>query len=560
MSTGNSFTEMNLTQNHTTLIVGENGSGKSTFLDAITFALYGKPFRKVNKPQLINSINNKHCLVELEFTSGDTKCFVRRGMKPNIFEIWQNDEMIDQEASIKDYQEYLEKQILKLSYKSFCQVVILGSASYIPFMELPAYHRREIIEDLLDLQIFTTMNSLLKDRVASNDKNILDANYKIDLTKEKIGMQEKYLQSLALNASENIQKSKDLIKEYEEYIDQNNKIVKESIAKITKLKDDIQDESKLKKKIDSMLKIEAQLSDKIKNLRLERRFFENNEVCPTCKQGIDDDFKKSTIDDKIHSISDTENGLSLLQKEITKIAERQSLIQKINQQITDLNTDVFVKNNDTKNLQNRIDEIKRDIEVNENKNKVKMSDDELLKNLEKELEDLSSLKKQIILEKELYVFSSILLKDTGIKSRIIKQYVPVINKLINKYLSDLEFVVQFELDENFQETIRSRYRDIFSYASFSEGEKMRINLSILFTWRAIARIRNSASTNLLILDEIFDGSLDTTGTDEFMKILRNVVGDVNTFIISHKTDQLYDKFDAVVKFKKYNNFSQMEMI
>lgn len=559
LSTGNDAIAIDLIKNPTTLIIGKNGHGKSTLNEAVTFALYGKPFRKINKPQLVNSINNKKCLVELDFTSNGNDYRVRRGIKPNIFEIYKNDILMNQDSNSRDYQDVLEKQILKLGYKSFCQIVMLGSASYVPFMELTAQSRREIIEDLLDLQIFTTMNTLLKDKVTKNDKDIMEIEQQIDVTGEKIVLQEKYIENIRSKTDQRIETLTNRQKELENEIEEAQKSVKTALKHIDELKSTINDQEKIEKKLNSMVKLEDQIDVKIRKIDTEIKFFDNNETCPTCKQLIDTHFKKTVIDERKTTVEETKNGLLLLKNELKNVVSRQQEIYDINKRISTINSEIFVKNTKIDGIKEQINTIIKDITELQSNNNTD-SDDGIaaLKLLEESLKKYAISKNEFLSMKEMYKFSQSMLKDTGIKSRIVKQYVPIINSLINKYLADMEFSVQFELDENFQETIKSRHRDIFSYASFSEGEKMRINLAILFTWRAIAKSRNSTSTNLLILDEVFDGSLDSIGTDEFMKILKSLDDGTNTFIISHKTDQLLDKFDRVLEFTKHNNFSKMK--
>lgn len=557
LSTGNNWTEIDLNKSNSTLIIGENGAGKSTLLDAITYSLYNKPFRKINKPQLINSINNKKCLVEIFFKIKEDTFMVRRGMKPNVFEVYQNDELLNQDAASRDYQEVLEKHILKLNYKSFCQVVILGSASFVPFMQLTAMNRREIIEDLLDLQIFTTMNTLLKEKMTINSRNIVDNDYSLDLSREKMKLQEKHIEQLNSNHQEIIENYEKKIKNNEEEIKKNEKIIEEITQEIEKLKNSIEDADSVKKKLNKLDDYHRQLSLKIDHLQKEVSFFHDNETCPTCSQEIDKIYKNSTIDKKNSTIVMTEDGITKLKNELEKYMSRQQEIFAIEKQISDKNTDVFMRNKNNKYLMETKKELEAELMQLQERHETSKKEDNMIADLESEIERLGNEKKELYEKRDIYQFSSVLLKDSGIKSRIIKQYIPIINKLINKYLAEMEFVVHFELDESFNETIKSRFRDVFSYSSFSEGEKMRINLAILFTWRAIAKIRNSASTNLLILDEIFDGSLDASGTEEFMKILHGLIENTNTFIISHKTEQLQDKFDNVIKFEKRKNFSVM---
>ena len=557
LSTGNSFTEIALNKNNTTLIVGENGAGKSTILDALSFALYNKPFRKVNKPQLLNSINKKDLIVELEFDIGSSMYKIIRGFRPTIFEVYQNNKMLNQDAASRDYQEILEKQILKLNHKSFCQVVVLGSASFVPFMQLIPVHRREIIEDLLDIQIFSTMNSLLKEKIGNNNTKLLEIDYQYDLTSEKIKMQHEHIMALQKNNDEQIEKLKVDLKQYMEKINAEKKEIEKIDLEIDNANAGIQDQDQVNKKSKKLQVLETQLNDKLAKLQNEIEFFNSHDNCPTCKQGIDDTFKCETVSVKQNQLEETNAGVEQLRQEILNIQDRIQTIANVSSQITSFNIEKITHSNSITGLIQQCKKAAKDIEEFQKKTEEFVINDDKMKELETSIDQLTEQKSELSKDKEAYNIASIILKDNGIKARIIKQYIPVINKLINKYLSAMDFFVQFELDENFDETIKSRFRDEFSYASFSEGEKMRINLAILFTWRAIAKLRNSASTNLLIMDEVLDGSLDSNGTDEFLKILNNLTQDTNTFIISHKVDQLVDKFSNVLKFAKIKNFSQV---
>jgi DNA repair exonuclease SbcCD ATPase subunit len=465
--------------------------------------------------------------------------------------------MINQDAASKDYQDVLEKQILKLNHKSFCQVVVLGSASFVPFMELSAMHRREVIEDLLDIQIFSTMNSLLKDRVNNNNKELMEVEYKYDLNSEKIKMQQAHIDAMQKNTEEQITKFKNELNECVSQIDAEKNNLSEKDRRIADLQALIADESTITKKSSRATDLERQLKEKIQKLNHEIEFFNSHDNCPTCKQAIDSEFKCETINTRQSQVEETANGIELLRAEIESINNRIQEITDVRSQITALNMDKFVHDNNVNGLMKHCKKIAADIEELQKKSEEYAINDDLMKELETQLEELIAQKSEMLRDKDALFVASLVLKDNGIKARIIKQYVPVINKLINKYLAALDFFVMFELDENFNETIKSRFRDDFSYASFSEGEKMRINLAILFTWRAIAKLRNSASTNLLIMDEVLDGSLDSSGTDEFLKIISTLTQDTNTFIISHKVDQLYDKFNNVLKFEKHKNFSRI---
>jgi len=557
LSTGNSFTEIDLSKNNTTLIVGENGAGKSTMLDALSFVLYNKPFRKVNKPQLLNSINRKDLVVEIEFNIGSHMYKVIRGLKPSLFEVYQNNNLINQDAESKDYQEVLEKQILKLNHKSFCQVVVLGSASFVPFMQLTAQNRRDVIEDLLDIQIFSTMNSLLKDKINGNNTKLLEVEYQYDLTSEKIKMQQSHIDAMQKNTEEQINRLKNDLNGFTQQIDSEKNSISEKNQSIQNLELLIQDEQTIVKKGTKCTDLERQLKEKIKKLNHEIEFFNSHDNCPTCKQTIDSEFKCETVNTRQSQIEETTEGIDKLRAEIESINNRIQEIADIRSQITSLNMDRIVHDNNINGLLKQCKKVATEIEELQKKSDDYAINDDKMRELEELLDSQREQKSELLKDKDAFGIAAIILKDNGIKARIIKQYVPVINKLINKYLAAMDFFVNFELNENFEETIKSRFRDEFSYASFSEGEKMRINLAILFTWRAIAKLRNSASTNLLIMDEVLDGSLDSNGTDEFLKIINTLTQDTNTFIISHKTDQLYDKFGNVLKFEKHKNFSRI---
>ena len=557
LSTGNIFTEIDLTKNKTTLIVGENGAGKSTLLDALSFVLYNKPFRNINKPQLVNSINKKDTLVEIEFSIGMQYYKVVRGIKPTIFEVFHNNKLLNQDATSRDYQEVLEKQILKLNHKSFCQVVILGSASFVPFMQLPSMHRREVIEDLLDIQIFSTMNSILKNKIQVLGVSINDTSYNIKLIKEKITLNEEMMNTLKTNSDNAIKEKRAIITETELRIKSESDSVVDLNVQIQDLQKQISDQKLMKGKQQKLEVLRGQIESKIKKLESDIEFFENHDNCPTCRQIIDDQFKCDTIASRKTQIDETNQGIDQLTQELININNRLETINEINNQIISLNTQVTVHNTNISALNEYIGKVNQEIQGLSKTHQNNVKDSNKLAALKSELNKMEEEMIGYSNQNELYKIASVILKDTGIKSKIIKQYVPIINKLINKYLAAMDFFVNFELDESFNETIKSRFRDEFSYASFSEGEKMRINLAILFTWRAISKLRNSASTNLLIMDEIFDGSLDSTGTEEFMKILNQLTLDTNTFIISHKTDQLSDKFQSVIRFNKVKNFSQV---
>lgn len=556
LSTGNIFTELDLLENKTTLIVGENGAGKSTILDALSFGLFNKPFRKINKPQLLNSITKKDLVVEIEFQINQNNYKVVRGIKPNIFELYRDGKLLNQDAAARDYQEVLEKQILKINHKSFCQVVVLGSASFVPFMQLPAQSRREIIEDLLDLQIFTSMNSLLKDKVQINASLIKDCEADKKVLKSNLDLLTKHMESMQTNNEKLIEEKEGKILSTVDLIEQATTEIDDIKNQSDILREKLSDQHTMKSKLQKLDNLKVQLKSKIDNASKTINFFHDNDNCPTCKQGIDHEFKEQTIETKSNQISEVQDGLVKLESERKKVLDKLEEYSKINNDLHDLNLKMSQLNTKISGWNDNIREWKKDIQSIREKSQKSQN----IQDIEKTKEDLKKLEvtfNELHEEKNVLATAASILKDGGIKAKIIKQYIPIINKFINKYLTAMDFFVNFELNEQFDETIKSRFRDEFSYASFSEGEKMRINLAILFTWRAISKLRNSINTNLLIMDEVFDSSLDSNGTDEFLKILQSLTADTNTFIISHKTDQLYDKFEKVVKFEKHKNFSKM---
>jgi DNA repair exonuclease SbcCD ATPase subunit len=537
------------------LIVGENGAGKSTILDAISFALYGKAFRKINKPQLMNSINQKDLLVEVYFTSNGADFIIKRGMKPNIFEIWKNGELLNQDASARDYQAYLEENVLKMNYKSFGQVVVLGSSTFVPFMQLPAQHRREVIEDLLDIQIFSTMNNLLKEKVSLNKSSAIEVKYKIDLVKSKIESAKDHNESIRKLKENEVARIKEKMRDKIILIESEELKAGELDNQIISLIATIGDKASVKDKFEQFKTIKNDLMNKASTLQKDVRFYTAHDNCPTCKQGIEHDFKESTINEKHSKITEIENALQMIDQKIAAVTERLEEISGIESDLQNLN---LARNDHTANiriakstlvgLKNELDNAEKDVSE---------IDTVKIDGFKEELKELVVLQKELSDDKETLLVVGSMLKDGGIKTRIIKQYVPIMNKLINKYLAAMEFFVDFQLDENFNEKILSRFRDEFSYASFSEGEKLRIDLALMFTWRSVSRLRNSVTTNLLIMDEVLDGSLDQAGTDEFLKIVNELTADSNVFIISHKGDVLQDKFDHTIKFEKKKNFSQM---
>ena len=553
LSTGNNFTEIDLDRNTTTLIIGENGAGKSTILDAMCFGLFGKPFRNINKAQLLNTVNNSSALVEVEFKIGSKNIKVVRGIKPNIFEIYVNKKLYNQDANARDYQKYLEQQILKLNYRSFTQVVILGSSTFIPFMQLKARQRREVVEDILDIQIFSLMNFILKQRLKSIAEDQRDVSYNFDLTDEKINLKKKYIEDVKTNKDKLIQEKTVLMSGNEEEVFRK----KADITFLTKNNQElltaIRDSNKVNKDFVKLKDIRSTLTEKKNNNSRMLNFFEDNDDCPTCEQPLDN--ANQMIKSKQSEVDRFTSALDELQLALKKSERRLEEISGISDRIRENEVTVAKENSSIVELEKFNATLLSEITQLESGD-VSKSD---LEELEKLKKHLSALNKQTSKLREDQTYGEAarnMLQDTGIKTKIIKQYLPIMNKLINTYLTAMEFYVNFTLDENFVETIKSRYRDEFTYASFSEGEKMRIDLALLFTWRAVAKMKNSTNTNLLILDEIFDSSLDGAGTDEFLKILNTLDGE-NVFVISHKQDMLGDKFKSTVKFEKIKNFSHI---
>ena len=556
LSTGNIFTEVNLKTTGTTLIVGPNGAGKSTILDALTFALFGKTFRNINKPQLVNSINKKDAVVELEFTTQNKNYKIVRGIKPTVFEVYCNDTLLNQSADIRDYQEILEKQILKINYKSFCQVVILGSASFVPFMQLPTGQRRAIIEDLLDLEVFTTMNNLLKDKIQVNSQAIIDCDYKKELIGQKINLVKQHLDELRKKNDEFVKQKRATINDLKTNLAEREKDKETLSAEIKELESKIEDHTYINMKLTRLNTLKAQMEAKTNQLTKEIEFFRNHDSCPTCKQTIDNTFKCETVDDRSGQILELENGLTLLLQKYNETNEKLQQAFDLNNKINKLKSDFYVLTTNISHYQSQI--VSLENEINQATKVVKDSSAETIGDLEKEQLTISEEYNKIQEEKHVLSAAALMLKDGGIKTKIINQYIPVINKLINKYLAEFDLFCEFQLDEQFNETIKSRYRDVFTYASFSEGEKQKIDLAMLFTWRAVAKLRNSLNTNLLILDEVFDSSLDGAAADDLLKIVNNIAKDSNVFIISHR-DQLFEKFDNIIKFVKHKNFSSIEV-
>jgi len=557
LSTGNVFTEINLTRSTNTLIVGSNGAGKSTILDALCFGLFGKPFRKINKPNLLNSINQRDGIVEIEFSVGKKQYKVIRGLKPNIFEIYCDGILLNQDSSVKDYQEHLEKFILKINYKSFTQVVILGSASFVPFMQLSPADRRSIIEDLLDIQIFSSMNLLVKEKMSLIKENLSKIKYDIELTNEKIQLQKQNIEEHKTHNTKEIEKKNQEIETSQSQIYNLTKDIKGIQKHIDILQSKIEDKPLVESKSKKLVLLESKLESNIQKIKKEIEFYENNDQCPTCKQEIEQSFKQKSILEKQEKQGTQRTGLADIGKQIESVNTRIAEITKIIKHISEHNSEI-VRHNSTINAINQyIGKIQKEILDLTNRKDNLEEDNIKLKELNEYLVKLNAEYEQIVSDRQYYEYASSLLKDTGIKTKIIKQYLPIMNKLINKYLASMDFFVNFNINENFEETIKSRHRDDFTYANFSEGEKQKIDLALLLTWRQVAKLKNSMNTNLLILDEIFDSSLDTVSVDLLMDILKDLTSDTNLFVISHKGDQLFDKFRSVIRFEKKNNFSQV---
>ncbi len=555
LSTGNVFTEIKLNENSTTLIVGENGAGKSTFLDAITFGLFGKPFRSVNKPQLVNSINEKDCVVEIVFHIGKRSYKIIRGIKPNVFEIYADGELLNQDARSKDYQDQLEKNILKMNYKSFTQIVILGSTNFTPFMQLSAADRRTVIEDLLDIQIFSAMNQVVKSRLHTYKDEAAQLKIQIDNTKDKIELHKKHLDELKKNTKEIVDAKKTEVTENKASLSEFENEATEIETQIENLSIEVSEDDTVTKKFNKLNQLEAKIEGNIQKLEKDIEFYSVNSTCPTCDQAINNKEEKvHTCNSKISELND---GLNKLKEESDAVLQRINTIKATQKQLKLLEQDLVRINTSRKQVRNYIAKLEREIE--EIESKPAMSDEfkAQSKILLNDLQAFNEKRKNVSDALLTHDIVAQLLKDGGIKSKIIKQYVPVINKLVNKYLAAMDFFVNFNIDEEFKETIKSRHRDDFSYENFSEGEKKRIDLALLFTWRSVAKLKNSVNTNLLIFDEVFDGSLDINGTEEFMKLINMMNEGTNIFVITHKSDQMVDKFKHTIRFAKVKNFSQV---
>ena len=555
LSTGNYFLEVELDRNPTTLIVGENGSGKSTVLDALCFVLFNKPFRQISKGQLINSINMSSTVVEIEFIIQKNHFKVIRGMKPTIFEIYCNGRMMNQDANALDTQKILEQQILKLNYRSFTQVVILGSSTFVPFMQLRSKDRREVVEDILDIKIFSLMNFLLKHKVKEVSEELKSIEYEFRITKEKIDLQSKYIEDIKKNKVKLIEEKVSLVNETKSVKLEESKRVDALNEEVKILQPKVSNKQEIKNSIREYHKMEAKLSNRIDENERQKKFFEENETCPVCTQDIESELKKKKIEEKHNRIKELHSGIEKLKVELKSKENILNDVELLLKQIREKEVEIAKSCASITHMQKLIMSTEKDIS-NYKKGEVSEEDKAKLTRLSERCkiqeEQITKLR-----EDKFYVdVARNLLMDTGIKTKIINKYLPIMNKLINGYLTSMDFYVNFTLDNNFNETIKSRHRDEFSYSSFSEGEKMRIDLALLFTWRAVAKMKNSTNTNLLILDEIFDSSLDTTGTDDFLKIL-NTFADQNVFVISHKGDTMFDKFRSVIKFEKQRNFSKL---
>ena len=556
LSTGNQFIEVDLAKSPSTLIIGSNGSGKSTLLDALCFSLFNRPFRTIKKEQLVNTINNADCEIQVEFETNGKQYKVIRGIKPNLFEIYCNNVLINQDASNVDYQNMLEQNILKCNYRAFCQVVILGSSSYEPFMHLRARYRREVVEEILDIRVFSHMDLLLRHKQAELSKNIVDVRHRYDLMSEKYELQKNHFEQIQSRDNTDIEDRKNQLKENEQSNYEYNQKLQLLNEKIISTKAEIWGGDKFTRKSKELDKLETKIEHKLDREKKDVEFFENNDNCPTCTQPIDLRFKQTKIYEGKKKITELEEGLEQLVKEVDKTNKKIDEYKRIEKKLNELDISVAKVNTSISEINrhsNRLDvEIQKLESEKENTGKIAYELDQL----KEQLKTINVDKEKVVEEKKYIDIAREILNDTGVKAKIIKKYLPIMNNLINKYLQSMDFFVNFHLDEEFNETIKSRFRDTFVYNSFSEGEKLRIDLALLFTWRTIAKMKNSTNTNLLILDEIFDSSLDGSGTEDFFKILKSLTSE-NTFIISHKGDILFDKFTNIIKFEKYKNFTRL---
>jgi DNA repair exonuclease SbcCD ATPase subunit len=556
LSSGNQFTEIDFQQHHTNLIIGTNGAGKSTMLDALTFVLFNKPFRKINKPQLANATNEKDCLVEIEFSVNSRDYLVRRGIKPNIFDIEVNGNPLHKEADDRANQRILEESILKVNYKSFTQIVILGSSTFVPFMQLTTANRREVIEDLLDIRIFSAMNSLIKDNIRTKKEQIKSLDIKKDNLKDKMKMQEEFIEELESRGNANIKSNSDKITKLDSEVEvymRDNAVIEEDIHKFTKEQEEV---IGAREKLSKLNNLKGKISQKVATITKEHKFFIENTVCPTCTQDIKEEFRVNRISDAQNKAKELKKGYEDLEETIKFEQERERQFNSLSKEITKLTHGISQNNTRISLNQRQIRDLEHEIQTITNNLQNRNTENEKLEqfkdNLQKTIEYLSDKKQEIVH----YDFAYSLLRDDGVKTKIIKKYLPFINQQVNRYLQMMDFYINFKLDEEFGETIESPIHENFSYSSFSEGEKMRVDLALLFTWREVARLKNSVNTNLLIMDEVFDSSLDGFGTEEFLKIIRYVIKDANIFVISHKSD-LHDKFQSVIRFEKVKGFSRM---
>ena len=556
LSTGNQFTEICFTEKTTNIVIGTNGAGKSTVLDALCFSLFGKPFRKINKPQLVNSVNEKDCRVEVEFSIGNVNWKVVRGIKPNLFEIYRDDTPLNQSAAALDQQKWLEQNVLKMNYKSFTQIVILGSSTFVPFMQLTAANRRDVIEDLLDIRIFSSMNNLIKDKI----RNLKDEVKVLDLKKEsltdKVQMQENFINELECRGKKNIEDKESKIGEL--LVEENNWMGdnEEKNRELVELQGKLESYSGATEKLRTLGNLKGKISQKVSSITKEHKFFTQNTVCPTCDQDIEETFRINRINDAQDKAKELQSGFKELEQAINKEEERERQFTTLSKEITTLTHGISQNNIKIAGCQRQVRDLESEIQRVTDQLANRSTENEKLAtfkdNLQTTYDELAQRKDTI----NYYDFSYSLLKDGGVKTKIIKKYLPLINQQVNKYLQLMDFYINFSLDEEFNETVQSPIHENFSYSSFSEGEKMRIDLALLFTWREVARMKNSVNTNLLIMDEVFDSSLDGLGTEDFLKIIRFIIKDANIFVISHK-ESLHDKFDQVIKFEKVKGFSRM---
>ena len=554
LSTGNVFSEVDLQGARTNLIVGTNGAGKSTILDALTFSLFGKPFRKINKGMLVNSVNEKDCMTEVEFSIGKLDYKVIRGIKPNKFEIYCNGKIFNQESTVAEQQKNLEKNILKLNYKSFTQIVVLGSSTFVPFMRLPTVQRREIIEDILDIQVFSTMNLLLRDKTRENNEEIKEFDYQIHLLEEKIDLQKQHMLTLEKRNQEEVDKKKEKIKELQKDEVKSTEEIPKLTEDVEKLSKEMEELSNSKVKLKKLNTFLTKIQGKLSTCEKENGFFKDNHVCPTCTQDLSEEFRDLKIKEGEEQLDSLTAGLEDLSVAIKKEEDREDMFVKLSQEVLSCNSSITQENFQITTIRNAINDLDNEVKELEGSNSDKKAEfvklEGLIKDKKGVLKDHSNVKK----DRDVILAAGQLLKDNGIKTRIIKTYLPTMNKLINNFLQSMDFYVNFTLTENFEEIIKSRYRDVFTYDSFSEGEKARIDIALLLTWRSVAKPKNSVDTNLLILDEIFDGSLDQSGSSDLGWVLRNFDDSTNVFVISHK-DAMNDKFDRTITAEKEKNFS-----